>query len=166
MEAFAHSQTLRGNAPMSFKSLRVAALVASLPLVAQSSAFAQAYTTRIEPRPFYGAVVTLEEGVRVIRPLPPERHVIINPDNATPLSLGFNETRVYENRTIRNYHYGDSGSSSSSSSSYGRAGFYGPSFATGGAGHHGGRAAGQAIGKGSGHGGGHGRMKSHGGGHR
>lgn len=72
-----------------------------------SSASAQSYTTRIEPRPFYGATVTLEEGVRVIRPLPPERHVIINPEGSTPLALGFNETRVYENRTIRNYNYSD-----------------------------------------------------------
>ncbi|MGQ0457176.1 MAG: hypothetical protein ACT4OU_08945 [Hyphomicrobium sp.] len=68
------------------------------------AASAQSYTTRIEPRPFYGAVITLEEGVRVIRPLPPERQVIINPDHGTPLSLGFNETRVYENRVVRHYH--------------------------------------------------------------
>ena len=52
----------------------------SLPAVAQS-------TTRIEPRPFYGATVTLEEGVRVFRPLPPHDRVIINPGNATPLYL-------------------------------------------------------------------------------
>ncbi|MFN0218560.1 MAG: hypothetical protein ACKVP4_07075 [Hyphomicrobium sp.] len=71
------------------------------------AAAAQGYTTRIEPRPFYGAVITLEEGVRVIRPLPPERQVIINPDHGTPLSLGFNETRVYENRVVRHYHEGD-----------------------------------------------------------
>lgn len=71
-------------------------------ITAVGAAAAQGYTTRIEPRPFYGAVVTLEEGVRVIRPLPPERHVIINPGNA-PVSLGFNDTRVYENRVIRQY---------------------------------------------------------------
>lgn len=75
-------------------------------LFAAQSAAAQGYTTRIEPRPFYGAVVTLEEGVRVIRPLPPERQVIINPGNKTPLSLGFNETRVYERRVIENYNSG------------------------------------------------------------
>lgn len=69
---------------------------AASPVMAQS-------TTRIEPRPFYGAVITLEEGVRVIRPLPPERHVIINPNN-TPLSLSYNDTRVYEKRTVRHYH--------------------------------------------------------------
>ncbi len=78
-------------------------------LVMVSAAAAQSYTTRIEPRPFYGAVVTLEEGVRVIRPLPPERHVIINPDHGTALTLGFNETRVYENRVIRNYNLNANG---------------------------------------------------------
>jgi hypothetical protein len=66
------------------------------------AAQAEGYTTRIETRPFYGAVVTLEEGVRVFRPLPPERQVIINP-NGTSLSLGFNDTRVYEQSS--NYHY-------------------------------------------------------------
>lgn len=145
---------------MTFKSVVIAFSTTAALLLSVLPAAAQAYTTRIEPRPFYGAVVTLEEGVRVIRPLPPVRHVIINPDNATPLTLGFNETRVYENRTIRNYNYNDSGSSSSgSSSSYGRAGFYGPSFVTGGQrrGHRG-----QA--RAYGHQGGHHRM--HGGGHR
>ena len=58
-------------------------------------------TTRIETRPFYGAVVTEEEGVRVFRPLPPTERVIINPEGRTPLSLGFNETYVNE----RNYNY-------------------------------------------------------------
>jgi hypothetical protein len=47
----------------------------------------QSYTTRIEPRPFYGATVTLEAGVRVFRPLPPHDRIIINPGNATPLHL-------------------------------------------------------------------------------
>ena len=54
--------------------------VGSLPALAES------YTTRIEPRPFYGATVTIEAGVRVFRPLPPHDRVIINP-NATPLTL-------------------------------------------------------------------------------
>lgn len=75
------------------------ALAGSLPAAAQS-------TTRIETRPFYGATVTLEEGVRVFRPLPPDDHVIINPDGKTPLSLQFNETNVYEHRIVKNYNYG------------------------------------------------------------
>ncbi len=69
---------------------------------------AESYTTRIETHPFYGAVVTLEEGVRVFRALPPDRQVIINP-NGTPLSLGFNETRVYEHSSNYNYNYGADG---------------------------------------------------------
>ena len=44
-------------------------------------------TTRIETRPYYGAVVTIEHGVRVYRPVPPTQHLIINPDGATPLQL-------------------------------------------------------------------------------
>ena len=75
----------------------IAVLAATLPALAQDGR-----TTRIEPRPFYGATVTIEEGVRVFRPLPPTKHVIINPDGETPLYLGFNETRVYEKRTNYN----------------------------------------------------------------
>jgi hypothetical protein len=59
----------------------------ALPALASES-----ITTRIEPRPFYGASVTVEEGVRVFRPLPPHKHVVINPENKTPVSLIFNET--------------------------------------------------------------------------
>jgi hypothetical protein len=47
-----------------------------------------AQTTRIETRPYYGAVVTIENGVRVYRPVPPTTHLIINPDGLTPLSIG------------------------------------------------------------------------------
>jgi hypothetical protein len=47
---------------------------------------AEPVTTRIEPRPFYGATVTIEHGVRVFRPLPRHDRVIINP-NATPVQL-------------------------------------------------------------------------------
>ena len=61
------------------------------PVIAQDAS-----TTRIETRPYYGAVVTIEAGVRVFRPLPPTKKVIINPDGQVPLSLGFNETRVYQ----------------------------------------------------------------------
>jgi hypothetical protein len=50
-----------------------------------------AYLTRIEPRPFYGATVTIEEGVRVFRPLPSTRQMIINPSQV-PLNLSFSES--------------------------------------------------------------------------
>jgi hypothetical protein len=59
-------------------------LAGSLPAQAQS-------TTRIESRPFYGATVTIESGVRVFRPLPPHDRVIINPNNATPLTLNIGD---------------------------------------------------------------------------
>ena len=52
-----------------------------------------AYTTRIEPRAVYGATTTIEHGVRVTRPLPAERHTIINPGSLTPLNLGTHEYR-------------------------------------------------------------------------
>jgi hypothetical protein len=50
----------------------------------------QAHTTRIETKPYYGAVISIEHGVRVIRPIPPTDHLIINPNGATPLILGGN----------------------------------------------------------------------------
>jgi hypothetical protein len=43
----------------------------------------EAYTTRIEQRPYYGAVVTIEHGVRVYRPVPATRHMIIDPGAAS-----------------------------------------------------------------------------------
>jgi len=75
---------------------------AAAALLAASSALAEPTTTRIETRPFYGATVTLEEGVRVFRPLPRHERVIINPNGQTPLSLSFNETREYS------YHHSTS----------------------------------------------------------
>lgn len=62
-----------------------------------STALAQSATVRIEPRPVYGATVTIEEGVRVYRPLPPDKYVIVNPNN-TPLNLGLAEMNVRETR--------------------------------------------------------------------
>jgi hypothetical protein len=62
--------------------------------IAALPAFADSVTTRIETRQVYGATVTEEHGVRVIRPLPPHDRVIINPNNA-PIYLGFNETYSY-----------------------------------------------------------------------
>ena len=56
-------------------------------LVASASAALAQQTTRIETRPYYGAVVTIEHGVRVYRPVPPTTHLIVNPDGATPLEI-------------------------------------------------------------------------------
>jgi hypothetical protein len=69
----------------------LAAFVAAVSL-APALALAQASTVRIETRPFYGATVTLEEGVRVFRPLPPHARIVINPGNRTPIHLGLEET--------------------------------------------------------------------------
>jgi hypothetical protein len=68
--------------------------------IALGSLAAQAepsYTTRIEPRPFYGATVTLEEGVRVFRPLPPHDRIIIVPRGVGPVSVdvGTGSRRYY-----------------------------------------------------------------------
>ncbi len=59
-----------------------------------TSAGAQSFTTRIVTHDYSGAIVSREHGVRVIRPLPPERQVIINPDRV-PLSLSYSDTRIY-----------------------------------------------------------------------
>jgi hypothetical protein len=87
---------------------RFAAAALAVMLLPGLSAGAQAQgaTIRIEPRPFYGATVTLEEGVRVFRPLPSDRYVIINPDNRTPLNLSLSETRVYEQSDVHVYDHG------------------------------------------------------------
>ena len=131
---------------------RTLTLTAAVLGLSAATAAAQS-TTRIETRPFYGATVTLEEGVRVFRPLPPERHVIINPEGQTPLALGFNETNVYERRVVKNYNYNES--SSSPQPRYVGGGVYGPGYYNYGYGR------GYVPGSGGHHRGGHG----HGGGH-
>ena len=55
-------------------------------LVCPAQAQQDAFTTRVETRPIYGATVTIEHGVRVYRPIPPTNHLIVNPDRA-PLML-------------------------------------------------------------------------------
>lgn len=107
---------------------RTLTLAAAAFAISVTAASAQS-TTRIETRPFYGATVTLEEGVRVFRPLPPDRNVIINPEGQTPLALGFNETNVYERRVIKNYNYNESSAGTPryvSGRAYGPV--YGPGF--------------------------------------
>jgi hypothetical protein len=56
------------------------------PLFASPVGAETPHTTRIETRPVYGAVVTIEHGVRVWRPVPPTQHLIVNPDKV-PLAL-------------------------------------------------------------------------------
>jgi hypothetical protein len=67
--------------------MRRPALILVLLASAAVPALAGSRTIQIEPRPTYGATVTIEEGVRVFRPLPAgPRQVIVNPDR-TPLIL-------------------------------------------------------------------------------
>lgn len=75
-----------------FHRLSLAAVAAAAGL-ASTAAGAQTLT-RIETHSFYGATVTIEEGVRVFRPLPPTSHMIINPGGRTPLSINYNTTIV------------------------------------------------------------------------
>jgi hypothetical protein len=77
-----------------------AAAVAGLSVIAVPAQAQGAYTTRIEPRAVYGATVSIEEGVRVFRPLPSEQHVIVNPGGLAPLSLGYYDPRLAP------YYYG------------------------------------------------------------
>ncbi len=128
------------------------ALALAAAMLVPAAALAQSpTTTRIETRPFYGATVTLEEGVRVFRPLPPHQRVIINPGGATPLSLGFEEKRSVSH----NYHYGDAGSAAPTYAGGGYAGlpYHGRKLHRGGPHHRSGRFL---HGSGRGHGGGHG----------
>jgi hypothetical protein len=70
------------------RSYRLVFVAAAAGLALQSAQAQEARTTRIETRPVYGAVVTLEHGVRVYRPVPPTTHMIVNPDGAAMVILG------------------------------------------------------------------------------
>jgi hypothetical protein len=96
-------------------------ILAAGSLLAPAAAIAETpTTTRIETRPFYGATVTLEEGVRVFRPLPPHDRIIINPAGRTPLNLSYEEHRSVSH----NYHYG-AGYAPEGSASYAGASAFG-----------------------------------------
>jgi len=76
--------------------IQVRVLAAATLLLVPSVALAgEPRTTRVETRPFYGATVTLEEGVRVFRPLPPHERVIINPGGRTPMTINVDDYRHY-----------------------------------------------------------------------
>lgn len=87
-----------------------------------TNASAESSTIRIEPRPYYGAVVTVEQGVRVWRPLPPTRHMIINPTGA-PVSV--NVTDVREKVTHSGPVYAPQ------SNAYAGSGYAGPGYIVG-----------------------------------
>jgi hypothetical protein len=98
---------------MSRSLLRPVVAAAAVALFVLPARADESYTTRIEPRNVYGATVTIEEGVRVFRPLPTERRVFVNPGGMTPLYLEVDETRVREESSSTNNFY-DNGDSSSS----------------------------------------------------
>jgi hypothetical protein len=62
-------------------------LLALVTSAVSSTAFAGAVTTRIETRPYYGAIVTIEQGVRVWRALPPHDRIIIAPEGRVGINL-------------------------------------------------------------------------------
>lgn len=75
--------------------------------VAASTALASdASTTRVEPRPFYGAIVSVESGVRVFRALPPHRNIIIAPEDGPGVNLSINDTRKTVTRDGDDGRYG------------------------------------------------------------
>ena len=67
------------------------ASAAALLLTAAAVHAGGAHTTRVVPAHVYGATVTLEEGVRVFRPLPSDRHVIVNPAGDTEIEVKVHE---------------------------------------------------------------------------
>ncbi len=73
------------------RSLLATALLSHV-IAASAACAGDASAIRIEPRSYYGAVVTVEQGVRVWRPLPPTRHMIINPTGA-PVSINLADVR-------------------------------------------------------------------------
>jgi hypothetical protein len=81
-----------------------AALAAS---IVTSAALADAVTTRIETRPYYGAIVTIEQGVRVWRALPPHDRIIINPEGRTPVTVGVNQGGPVQNSNSQVNVYGN-----------------------------------------------------------
>jgi hypothetical protein len=76
------------------RSLTVLLVAAAAAVRVQSALAEPAHTTRIETQQYYGAVVTVEHGVRVIRPLPPTEHLIVNPGGKTPLVLSIGKKPV------------------------------------------------------------------------
>jgi hypothetical protein len=100
--------------------LIAAALLAPAVIVQTASAES---LVRIEPRPYYGAVVSVEHGVRVFRPLPSTHLMIINPGNKTPVSLSF--SRTIEHKAAERDSGGGNRSSSEGESSNRSSGFAG-----------------------------------------
>lgn len=72
---------------------RLAMLLALAAAAVPTAAAADAVTTRIETRPYYGAIVTLEQGVRVWRALPPHDRIIIVPERLGKVNINVDAGR-------------------------------------------------------------------------
>jgi hypothetical protein len=85
------------------QAIASAAVLGLLTGIAASPACAQV-TRRVEPRPFYGATVSIEEGARVFRALPPHDQVIINPGFAAGIEFAGGDGALNYYAVPRNYY--------------------------------------------------------------
>ena len=63
-------------------------------LIAAAAQARDGHTTRVVRGDVYGATVTVEEGVRVFRPLPSDRHVIVKPEGSDEVEIEIREYNV------------------------------------------------------------------------
>lgn len=81
--------------------IRAYALAASALVLGTAAHAGGASTTRVVPEEVYGATVSVEEGVRVFRPLPSDRLVIVNPHGQTDIDVEVKELTVTAPGTVR-----------------------------------------------------------------
>ncbi|AHB48016.1 hypothetical protein W911_05755 [Hyphomicrobium nitrativorans NL23] len=72
----------------------VSASAAALLLTATVAVARDGHTTRVVRGDVYGATVTVEEGVRVFRPLPSDRHVIVKPEGSDNVEIEIRDYTV------------------------------------------------------------------------
>lgn len=111
------------------------AVSAALALVAVSAVLSvgpalaqQSSTIRLETRNWQGARVSIEQGVRVWRPLPPTRLVVVNPGGRTPVALNVTDIRQQSTNTNYNHNYNYDGAPWVAGGSYGFGGYGRPYY--------------------------------------
>lgn len=67
------------------------ASAAALLLTATVAEARDGHTTRVVRGDVYGATITVEEGVRMFRPLPSDRHVIVKPEGSGEVEIEIRE---------------------------------------------------------------------------
>ena len=72
----------------------LSASAAALLLTAAVAEARDGHTTRVVRGDVYGATITVEEGVRVFRPLPSDRHVIVKPDGEDDVEIEVREYNI------------------------------------------------------------------------